>query len=338
MCFLEYLRREIVQMTDVFLLMKLTMFFMCHIALSFNQPKFCPNPSWNSTATTFADHNTIASSPYHISITKNNTIYIPDRNSYRIVVWSNGSLTPTRNISGSSLYSYVIFVTTAGDIYVGASSPNVGLDKWTSNSTVGVPTMYTCQDCWDVFVDISDTLYCSMRYSHQVVTKSLNSDSNALTIVAGTGTAGPAANMLNNPLGIFVDMNFDLYVADFGNNRIQLFRSGQLNGTAVAGNGASGTITLNCPTAIILDADKHLFIVDCYNHRIVGSGPNGFQCLVGCSGGGGPAPNQLNYPWSLSFDSYGNMFVTDLGNSRVQKLSLLTSLCSKSNQDKIVGS
>ena len=93
--------------------------------------------------------------------------------------------------------------------------------------------------------------------------------------------------MLYNPYGIFVDINFDLYVADCSNSRVQLFQLGQSNALTVAGSAAPGTITLNCPTAIVLDADKYLFIADYNNHRIVGSGPNGFQCVVGCSGGRG---------------------------------------------------
>ena len=322
-------------MSEVFLLMKLIRSFLCLIALSFNQPKFCPNASWTTTATTFADSSTIGSYPLDIFITKNNTIYIPNVSNGRIIVWSNGNLTPTKNISSSPYNLYSLFVTTTGDIYADTYNSNESVSKWTSNSTVGIPVMYTCQICGDLFVDISNTLYCAMSYSHQVVTKSLNSASNALTIVAGTGTAGSASNMLDNPFGIFVDVNFDLYVADYNNNRIQLFQSGQRNGITVAGNGASGTITLNNPTAIVLDADKHLFIADHYNHRIIGSDSNGFRCLFGCSGGG-PASSPLFLPWSLSFDSDGNMFVTDFGNHRVQKFSLITSLCSKFTQEQII--
>jgi len=173
-----------------------------------------------------------------------------------------------------------------------------------------------------------------MRDLHQIVSKSLNSDSNAFSIVAGTGTCGSASNMLCDPYGIFVDTNFDLYVADCYNNRIQLFRSGQLTATTVAGNQSSTTtISLSCPIDIVLDADKYLFIADYYNYRIVGSSPNGFRCLVGCSGSFGSASNQLNSPRSLSFDSYGNMFVVDLENSRIQKFLLMTNLCSKFNKN-----
>ena len=106
--------------------------------------------------------------------------------------------------------------------------------------------MYTCQTCYDLFVDTDNTLYCSMLYFHQVVLKSLNSESNALRIVAGTGSSNSTSTTLNAPRGIFVDINLDLYVADYGNHRIQLFRSGQLNATTVAGSTSSTTtISLN---------------------------------------------------------------------------------------------
>ena len=98
-------------------------------------------------------------------------------------------------------------------------------------------------------------------------------------------------------------------------------QSGQLNGTTVAGNGI-GNIALSCPTGVVLDGKNYLFIVDSFNHRIIGSGPNGFRCLVGCSGSNGSASNQLLFPQSMAFDSSGNIFVTDQGNNRVQRFTI----------------
>ena len=133
--------------------------------------------------------------------------------------------------------------------------------------------------------------------------------------------------MLNQPNGIFVTESLDLYVADWGNDRVQLFRSGELNGTTVAGNGSIGTISLYHPTDVGLDADGNLFIVDNGNNRIVGSGTYGFRCLVGCSGVG--ASNQLGLPSTLRFDTDGNIFVADSGYSRIQKFLLLNNTCGK---------
>ena len=92
--------------------------------------------------------------------------------------------------------------------------------------------------------------------------------------------AGTTSETLYSPCGIFVTINFTLYVADHANNRIQRFYYGQRNASTVAGNGASGTITLLYPTDIVLNGDGYLFIVDSGNHRIIGSGPDGFP--MGC--------------------------------------------------------
>ena len=136
--------------------------------------------------------------------------------------------------------------------------------------------------------------------------------------------------MLNSPYGIFVDIDLSLSVADFNNNRVQLFRPGQVNATTVAGNGAPGTVTLSNPIAVILDADGYSIIADFGHHRIVRSGPNGFRCIAGCTGTNGTAANQLYQPRALSFDSYGNLYVADFVNNRIQKFSLARNACGKS--------
>jgi hypothetical protein len=118
-------------------------------------------------------------------------------------------------------------------------------------------------------------------------------------------------------------------VADCVNHRVQLFQSGESNGIIVAGSTSPNpTINLNCPSGIVLDAEKYLFIVELLNGRIVGSSLNGFRCLVGCYGGGSQS-NQLNRPVSFSFDRSGNMFVADRDNSRIQKFEYLESCFGK---------
>jgi hypothetical protein len=324
------INKRVIEQIEVSTSQRLIKLFSCILAVSYNQPKFCSNASWKKSATTFASKNTIGSNPYDIFINTNNTVYVADNDHAWIQIWFNGSSTVTRTIYGDSSHDpYNLFVAVNGDIYVDNGPWNKQVDKWTLNTTSKVSEMSPCQSCWDLFVDISNTLYCSMYDLHQVVTKSLNNNSNALTIVAGTGTQGSTSYLLHHPYGIFVDINFDLYVADCGNDRVQLFHSGQLNGTSAAGNGSAGSTALNCPTGIVLDADKYLFIVDSNNNRIVRSGPNGFRCLVGCSGVAGSASSELNSPRSISFDSFGNIYVTDCNNNRVQKFNLTTNLCGK---------
>ncbi|CAF1383458.1 unnamed protein product [Adineta steineri] len=292
------------------------------LGVPYNQPKLCANASWNATAITFANSTAVGTTPYGIFVNSNNTVYVADRLNSRVQVWLNGNTTPTRTISGGLSLPYSLFVTDNGDIYVDNANTNQRIDKWGSNSNSSVPAMYVCAQCYGVFVDINNMLYCSMYASHKIVSQSLNNSLNIWNLVAGTGTAGTTSLTLHNPRGIFVDNSLNLYVADSTNDRIQIFSSGQLNGTTIS----TGTITINNPTAVVLDADGYLFIVDSSNHRLIGSNAYGFRCIAACSGYGTQS-NQLYNPLTLSFDSYGNIFVTDQTNNRIQKFLLITNSC-----------
>ncbi|UJR06685.1 hypothetical protein I4U23_010971 [Adineta vaga] len=294
-------------------------------AVSYNQPKFYSNVTWNPNATTLANVSKVGSAPFGIFINTNNTIFVTDTMNSRVQIWMNNSINPTKTLSNGVYYPYALFVNDNGDIFVDNGYYGRRVDKFAFNSNTSVSVMRVNSSCLGLFIDINDTLYCSMYDSNQVIKKWLNDNTNKTVIAAGTGIAGTTSYHLYAPNGIFVDINFDLYVADCYNNRIQLFRSGRLNGTTVVGAASlNTTILLYGPTSIILDIDKYPFVADQYNQRIVGSGPNGFRCLFGCSGSYGSNANQLNYPTTLSFDSYGNLYVTDKDNSRVQKFSLAT--------------
>jgi sugar lactone lactonase YvrE len=284
--------------------------------------------NWNPNGITL-EGNVSIMQPYGIYININNTVYVADSGSNQILIWFNGNLNLSNTISGINS-PYTVFTTITDNIYVGSSEENGAVNKWTLNLTTNILVMVTGSPCYGLFVDVSNTLYCSIRDNHQVVKKWLDDGMTTSAIIAGKTDPSFDSDSLNLPHGIFVDINFDLYVADSGNNRVQLFKLGQLVATTVAGNGASDTIPLSYPTGVVLDANNYLFIVDSGNNRIIGAGPNGFRCVIGCFGSG-PAPNQLVSPKSMAFDSDGNIFVTDLGNQRIQKFVLATNSCSKCN-------
>ena len=267
------------------------------------------------------------SSSLGLFIDRNNTLYATSFTLDSILVWTEGSSNITRRLFGNLSYSHSIFATTNGDVYADNGHINHQLEKWAMNETDSSTIMNIDGACGGLFIDIYDSLYCSYTPFHRVWKKPVNGDTNSSVIIAGNGTIGAEPTTLSSPFGIFVDIDLSLYVADFGNSRIQLFRPGQMNGTTVAGNGASGTITLYNPIAVILDTERYIFIADYIHHRIVGSGPNGFRCIVACAGTSGTAVNQLAFPRALSFDSYGNLYVADAGNSRIQKFILSKNSC-----------
>jgi len=262
----------------------------------------------------------------------NNTVYLADQWNNRVLVWLEGSVNITRSFNGTLKTPMSLFITTNGDIYVDNGRSNNEVDKWTLNATSGgVKVMSVSDSCYGLFIDLNDTLYCSIRDDNQVLKYSLQSNGTSSTVAAGVGYSGSASDQLDQPQGICVDFNFNLYVADSNNNRIQRFASGQPNGTTVAGNGV-GNISLDTPTGVVLDAGGHLFILDSNNDRITGQGLYGFRCLVGCPSSSGAPYSQLNKPQSFSFDSYGNIFVSDTDNNQIQKFLLATNSCGKSIQ------
>jgi sugar lactone lactonase YvrE len=287
---------------------------------------------WNSNGITFANRSIVGEYPLAIFVNTNNTIYVAHRQKNQILVWNEGSESPTEIISGNFTEPVSLFVTSNGDIYIDDGVENRRVQKWISTTETFDTVMNVNSSCYGLFVDIKDNLYCSMSGLHRVVKRSLNDPVMTSVSVAGAGINGSASNELSCPQGIFVDLNLDLYVADYGNNRVQLFQPEESNGTTVAGRESPyPRITLEGPSGISLDASKYLFIIDRGNHRIVVSGPNGFRCLVGCYGEGSQS-NQLLYPVSFSFDRSGNIFVTEQYNDRIQKFIYLEKSCGKLNK------
>ena len=258
----------------------------------------------------------------------NNTVYLSNYLYDQVFIWFDES-DSSMAILPVGIGPCSVFVSTNGDIYVDNGEYDGRVGKWTLNSPYSTTIMSVSSGCYSLFIDIYNNIYCSMSYDNVVAVKSLNSSLNTSSTLIGTGCPGMLSTMLNNPGGIFVDINLNLYVADAGNNRIQMFPAGQLSGITKAGNGVSDPFTLNRPTAVILDADGYLFIVDTWNNRIIASSANGFRCLVGCSEIPSSGSDQLNQPVGISFDSHGNMFITDSQNDRIQKFLLATNSCGK---------
>ena len=272
--------------------------------------------------------------PDFVFVNANNTVYATF-NGNNIYTWNEYATGTSWNLLYSSSVIGSVFAASNGDVFAGTISPSgqSEIQRWTANGMNTIIHNTTVQLCYGLFVDDIDRLYCSLGDASFVMMLDLNDSTNTPSFVAGQASPGNTSDRLNIPAGIFVTFDYELYVADSGNNRIQLFLQGQLNATTVAGAGAPGTVTLAGPWAVALDAHEFMFIVDRLNHRIIREGPNGFRCVAGCSSVNGSAHDQLSMPSSLSFDSYGNIFVADTGNRRIQKLELSTKFCGECDRD-----
>ncbi len=162
---------------------------------------------------------------------------------------------------------------------------------------------------------------------------------NGVGSAGGDGGAATAAGIL--PVTIAVDGSNNLYICD--NYRIRKVNSSGIINT-IAGTGAPGfsgdggpatAAMLSSATQINFDNSGNIVFCDVINQRIrkinssgvistiAGSGGAGTGA-GGFSGDGGPATAALlKEPNGVTFDSYGNMYIADVGNKRIRKVNTL---------------
>ncbi|UJR31827.1 hypothetical protein I4U23_019304 [Adineta vaga] len=204
-------------------------------------------------AETFANSTILGNSPFGLFVDASNTVYVNNRDTDKVIIWTQGSVYPTRNVS-SSIDIRTLFVSIAGDIYI--SYANGGdVNKATPSQNLSATTTSFGGTCTSIFIDLNNTLYCSASWEHIVVKRALINDTQGISTVSGTRTNGSAPDMFSFPAGIFVDTNFTVYVADMYNHRIQRFYIGESNGTTIAGNGIPNNLTLNGPHDVMLDGN-----------------------------------------------------------------------------------
>ena len=99
----------------------------------------------------------------------NDSIYTIHRQNGQILIWMNNSTDPNLILYAQlSLSSNSIFVTTNGQIYVGDSN-SIKSNSY-SNQTIVIANVSSVS-IYGLFVDINNTLYCTMGNEHKVVKK-----------------------------------------------------------------------------------------------------------------------------------------------------------------------
>jgi len=112
-------------------------------------------------------------------------------------------------------------------------------------------------------------------------------------------------------MGICVDANGSVYVADAGNNRIRKITAAGMVSTVVDGTSIFGSIYDLC----IDNATGTLFVTDRYGQKIYKVTPTGsLSVFAGSDMGyqeGIGTDAQFNFPFGICIDSSGNLYVTD---------------------------
>ncbi|CAF1030033.1 unnamed protein product [Adineta steineri] len=145
-------------------------------------------------------------------------------------------------------------------------------------------------------------------------------------IVAGGNGMGDKLDPLSFPSSVFVDQDHSVYVADgtSGTGRVTKWLKDAKVGTVVAYDGEESPTLYFEPAAVFVDHLDNIYVADSYYHRIIRSLNGSRKCDIIVGGNGkGNRSNQLSNPSDLSFDQYGNLYVVDKSNHRIQKFDIV---------------
>jgi len=164
----------------------------------------------------------------------------------------------------------------------------------------------------------------------------------SVSTLIGTGAPGESDQQVNNPYGLALGPDGDLYFCDLDNQRIrrldlQTHLTHVVAGTGereYAGDGGLAPhASLNMPHEIQFDPAGHLYIAERDNHvvRRIDRGTGVISTVAGTghagfSGDGGRANHaELRQPHSLAIDAGRNrLLICDTGNHRLRQVELAT--------------
>jgi sugar lactone lactonase YvrE len=243
-----------------------------------------------------------------------------------------------------------IFIADAGNARIRKINASTGIittvagsGNWGYSGDGGLATVADLNCPQAVFVDTANNIYIADGCNHRV--RKVLASTGIITTIAGNGSPGNIGDgtiatsaQLNQPSGLYVDNQGNVFIADWANNKIRKVDAvtgtiATIAGTGVAGYLGDGGLATNAQVhgAIDVYGDSHgnIFVSDKSNNvvrkvdvssgiitTVVGTGAAGY------SGDGGLAVHaSLNSPSGISIDNSDNIYISDYENGVIRKFS-----------------
>ena len=233
--------------------------------------------------------------PYRFALDSQGNIYFADANNNRIrKISTNGTIT---TIAGTGDHGF------SGD-----------------GSAATSAKLYSPRD---ILIDSRENIFIADSHNHRIRKISPN------------GIISTCASGSKYFMGIAYDSQENLYIANSHNHNIKkVLNNGNLITVAGTGSGSysgDGNATsenLYYPWGLAIDKQDNIFIADSHNHRIRKVTPNGKISTIGGTGskgfsgdGNAAISAELYYPWDVTLDNQGNLYIADSHNHCIRKIS-----------------
>lgn len=151
---------------------------------------------------------------------------------------------------------------------------------------------------------------------------------------AGSDNGSGSSARFQAPVGVAVDGNGNVFVADSGNHLIRKVTPGGTVSTLAGGAGESGhndgagaQARFDNPYGVAVDGSGNVYVADTYNHTIRQISPAGtVTTLAGSAGQSGLSDAagdgaRFSGPSAIAVDAGGKLFVTESANHTVRSIS-----------------
>jgi sugar lactone lactonase YvrE len=201
-----------------------------------------------------------------------------------------------------------------------------------------------------ICVDHAGNLYVADYGNHRI--RKVDAITGIISTFAGTGTSGysgdngaATAAKISYPNAISVDTIGNLYISDYGNNRIRKVAAGTGDITTCVGDGTMGytgdggpavNAKIRRPNSVHISSHGYLYLSDAGNNVIRSVNPDGIITTIAGNGGfgfagdNGPAVNAtFNGPSAVFADDAENLYIADGEASTVRKVTPIVNAVTK---------
>jgi serine/threonine-protein kinase len=297
-------------------------------------PTLSPNQAKSVNAESTSTSTARFTFPYGVAVDSVADIYVADagNNAIRLITPA-GAVTTIAGVSEGLAQPVGVAAETGGSLYV---SNTGGILKFAPPPERTVSTLASLDgfDGAGIAIDSGGDVFIADSYHNQI--KKVTPEG-TVSVFAGSGQAGSndgtgTSASFNSPFGVAIDSSNNIYVADYGNNKIRkitpeavvttLAGSGQAGSADGVGNSAS----FNSPAGVTVDNSGNIYVADRFNHKIRKITPAGVVSTLAGSGQAGHSDGtgtsaSFDNPFGLAADSSGNTYVADTYNNEIREVT-----------------